>query len=103
MEAVVREWSPGSLLNSPFSNNEVEGKNGWDVHEWKAITDQIQVLPPSLSSPSLVIVSQHCTLQLAHCAAPSRPHSTGSLSHTTAQLPPHDQRLAPGLSTALCE
>ena len=44
VEALVREWSPGSLLNSPFSNGEMQGKTAWDVDEWKSITDQIQVV-----------------------------------------------------------
>lgn len=39
----MREWSPGSLLNSPFSNGEKQGKTAWDVDEWKSITDEIQV------------------------------------------------------------
>jgi len=42
LEELVREWSPGSLLNSPFSNHPLDGKWGWTAPEWKEKMDKIQ-------------------------------------------------------------
>ena len=42
MEELVRDWSPGSILNSPFANGQIGKKWGWNRQEWLQITDQIQ-------------------------------------------------------------
>eukprot|EP00238_Polyblepharides_amylifera_P011923 CAMPEP_0196593602 /NCGR_PEP_ID=MMETSP1081-20130531/76062_1 /TAXON_ID=36882 /ORGANISM="Pyramimonas amylifera, Strain CCMP720" /LENGTH=167 /DNA_ID=CAMNT_0041917629 /DNA_START=197 /DNA_END=696 /DNA_ORIENTATION=+ len=42
LEHLVREWSPGSLLNSPFSAGERSGKHGWTAQEWSMLIDSIQ-------------------------------------------------------------
>mmetsp|Transcript_28452 Transcript_28452/g.62296 ORF Transcript_28452/g.62296 Transcript_28452/m.62296 type:complete len:182 (+) Transcript_28452:189-734(+) len=44
LEALIREWSPGSLLNSPFSNGMVGDRSGWNAVEWKALIDEVQNL-----------------------------------------------------------
>jgi hypothetical protein len=94
----VREWSPGSLLNSPFSNGEMQGKTAWDVDEWKSITDEIQVLLLVRRSTALASrvrdvsrglpYNRHACWRWIHCCRPPRqaPRGLSRRRHAWARI-----------------
>ena len=54
LEAWLRDYHVGSILNSPYGTGCIRDKCGWDVREWRAFVHEVQSVAAELGEPPIL-------------------------------------------------
>ena len=54
LEAWLRDYHVGSILNSPYGTGCIRDKCGWDVREWRASVREVQSVAAELGEPPIL-------------------------------------------------